>query len=99
MTVVEMIIVLELFATALGAITFLAVYGPPWRYLDRGMSWHLASLTAVAGLEAIALLFVRAIGLVPLALIYGGSAAVVYWRLVLLLRARRDDRSAVDKRR
>lgn len=90
MNAVDAVIVLEWLLTGLGAVVFLAAYGRPWRYSDRVMSWHLASVTAVAGMEAWGLLLMAVIGKVPLALVYGAGLAVVYWRLALLLRTRRE---------
>lgn len=89
MSVIDAVIVLEWLLTGVGAVGFLVAYGRPWKYADRVMSWHLISVTAVAGMEGFGLLFMAVIGKVPLALIYGAGAAVVYWRLWLLLRTRR----------
>jgi hypothetical protein len=85
------LIVLEWLAIVAGGITFLAVFGRPWRYRDHTMAWHLSLVTAVAVLEIGALL-VAGISLVPGAIVYGLSAVVVWWRLVLLLRIRRQAR-------
>lgn len=78
--------------TALGAIIFLALYGRPGRYEDRSMAWHVASVTAVAMLEAGGLLLVALGVRLPLwvfVVVYGFATGVVYWRLALLVRARR----------
>ncbi len=89
MSTIQNVIVVEWLATILGAVLFLAAYGLPWRYKDRTMAWHLASVTAVAGLEALGLLLISTVGMLPLAIVYGAAAGIVYWRLWLLLRTRR----------
>jgi hypothetical protein len=85
----------EWILTAIGAGGFLVIYGRPWKYEDRVMSWHLTAVTAVAGLEALGLLLAVVLGelpLVPTALVYGAAAGVVYWRVVLLVAQRRRER-------
>lgn len=82
--------------TTLGALIFLVLYGLPGRYKDTTMAWHVASVTAVAGLEAAGLLMVALGVRVPLWLfvaLYGVATAVVYWRLVLLMATRKAGRS------
>lgn len=92
MTGLGWVIVAEWILTAVGAGGFLVLYGRPWHYEDRVMAWHVASVTAVAMLEAAGLLMV-ALGLrLPLwvfVLVYGIATGVVYWRLALLLLSRR----------
>lgn len=81
--------------TVLGALLFLVLYGWPGRYHDRAMSWHLASVTAVMLAEGAGLLLAALGVALPLwlfATIYGVATAVIYWRLALLLRARRSNR-------
>lgn len=92
MTWLAWVILAEWTLTAVGAGGFLVLYGKPWRYEDRVMAWHLAAVTAVAGLEALGLLLAVVLGelpLIPTALVYGAAAAIVYWRVVLLVRERR----------
>lgn len=86
-------IVISWLLIPLGAAAFLAVYGRPWRYVDRDMAWHLWSATAVAGLEGVALL-VAQLSLIPSAIVYGLTTAIIYWRLVLLVKTRRAARRA-----
>jgi hypothetical protein len=94
------VILSEWILTALGAGGFLVLYGRPWRYEDRVMAWHLTAVTAVAGLEAAGLLLAVVIGelpLIPTALVYGAATGVVYWRMVLLVAAkRRAKRASAD---
>jgi hypothetical protein len=78
--------------TAVGALVFLVLYGRPGKYEDRTMAWHVASVTAVALLEAAGLLLVAAGVRIPLwvfVAVYGVATGVVYWRLALLLTTRR----------
>lgn len=82
------LIVIEWLLTIVGAALFLVAYGPPWRYVDKTMAWHLVAVTAVTGLEAIGLLIAE-LSLVPVALVYGLVTGIVYWRLVLLIKTRR----------
>lgn len=55
------------------------------------MSWHLASVTAVGGLEVVGLLL-TGWSLVPSAIAYGLATVIIYWRLALLIRTQRRDR-------
>lgn len=83
--------------TGLGAAVFLGFYGWPGKYQDTVMSWHVASVTAVAALEGFGLLLAALGAPLPLwlfALIYGVATGIVWWRLWLLLRSRR--RAPVD---
>lgn len=92
MTWLGWVILAEWILTALGAGTFLALYGRPWKYEDKAMAWHLTAVTGVAGLEALGLLLAVVLGelpLIPTALVYGAATGVVYWRMVLLVRSRR----------
>jgi len=88
MNAVSAIIVLEWLFTLIGALVFLAFYGRPWKYSDKVMSWHLASVTAVGGLEIVGLLMARW-SLIPSVVAYGLATAIIYWRLGLLLAAQR----------
>lgn len=86
------VIVAEWALTALGAVVFLAIYGWPGKYRDKTMSWHLAAMTADNGLDRVGLLLGVIAGrllLIPSVLIYGAAMVVMYWRLWLLLAARR----------
>ncbi len=97
MTWLAWVILGEWILTAIGAGGFLVLYGRPWKYEDRVMSWHLTAVTAVAGLEALGLLLAVVLGelpLIPTALVYGAAAAVVYWRTALLVAAKRRARKA-----
>jgi CHASE2 domain-containing sensor protein len=89
------VILAEWILTAVGAGGFLVLYGRPWRYEDRVMAWHLTAVTAVAGLEAFGLLLAVVLGelpLIPTALVYGAGAGIVYWRVALLVAAKRRER-------
>lgn len=88
MTWLQAVIVVEWLLIPIGALIFLALYGRPWKYVDRVMSWHLVAVTAVAGLEAIGLL-VAEHSLHLVAVVYGAATAVVWWRLWLLIQMRR----------
>lgn len=86
------LVVGEWAVTAVLAGIFLLVYGPPWRYEDKTMAWHITAVTAVTALES-AGLFLVGIGVaLPIwifAVVYGVATAIVYWRLWLLIRTRR----------
>lgn len=89
------LITVALVALAIGALIFLALFGRPWRHPDPVMSWHLVSIAAIAGLEALGLLLIMILGLLPLVFIYWGGVAVMYWRIALLLYARKKDHEQV----
>jgi hypothetical protein len=83
----QVTIVVAWIAISVLAFVFVLIFGPPSRYVDKTMAWHLAFTTALAGLEPIGLLL-AGVSLVPAAIIYVGTIAVMVWRLVLLLRER-----------
>lgn len=72
----------------LGTVVFAVMYGRPWKYQDREMAWHLSWATLVTGLQPIGLVLARE-SLIPLAVADGLCVVIVYWRLALLIRARR----------
>ena len=78
--------------TTLLAGVFLAVYGPPWRYSDKTMAWHITAVTAVTMIESAGLFLVGFGVALPIwlfAAVYGLATVVVYWRLWLLIKTRR----------
>lgn len=85
---VHVVIVLEWLVILVGLTLFQAFHGWPGKYADPVMAWHLGVMTAAQQLE-IAALFMAGVSLMPSVLAYGASAAIVYWRLWLLLRTRR----------
>ncbi len=70
------------------ATAFLIMFGWPDRYRDRTMAWHLWVTTLIAGLEPVGFLL-SGLSLWPAVLIYAGSFAVIWWRIVLLWQVRR----------
>lgn len=77
---------------AVAALLFLLLYGWPGKVQERTMAWHIATVTAVAALEAGALLAALWGVRLPVliyTLVYGASAAVLVWRLLLLVQIRR----------
>lgn len=79
--------------TALGCTAFVFVQGAPWRAQDRTMAWHLTATATAGALEnyglVLAALVLHHLPLLPTLTIYTLSMVIIYWRLVLLLRARR----------
>lgn len=92
MSVLEIITATALVNLAVSGLLFLVAYGLPWRYPDRIMSWHLVSIAMVAILEAIGWILVMWLGLIPVAIAYWASAAIMYWRVGLLIATRRRER-------
>lgn len=86
--VLQVVVILEWLAIVFGAILFIAIYGSPFRYRDREMSWHLVSAAFVWLLQALSLLL-AGWSLIPIAIAEGVSAGIIYWRLALLIRTRR----------
>lgn len=87
------LLVVEWSLTLVAAIAFLVLYGWPGRYRDRTMAWHVFSVTTVAGLESAGLLAAALRHGLPMwfyALVYGAGAAIVVWRLVLLVSNRKE---------
>lgn len=82
-------IVVAWFLLPVLAVVFLALFGRPGRYVDRTMAWHLWLTTAIAGLEPVGFLL-SGLSLLPAAVIYVGSLGVMTWRILLLLRQRRN---------
>jgi len=94
-TIWGQLLIIEWSATLLVAVVFLVVYGWPSRYEDRTMSWHIVSVTAVAAIESAGFLALAAGVQIPpwvYVAIYGAGAAVMAWRLGLLLNTRREQR-------
>lgn len=87
------VVVVEWLLLAAGTGTFLALYGRPWRYRDREMSWHLWAVTVVAFFGPIGLL-AAGVSLVPTAVVEGAAVGLAWWRVVLLVQTRRRTRRA-----
>lgn len=86
--VLGVVVVVEWLLMAIGAGIFLAVLGRPWRSRDPQMTWHVATATAVAGAQPVALLL-AGLSMWPVVMIEGLAMAMVWWRLVLLIQTRR----------
>ena len=92
MSWVQVVIVVSWLITFVAAVTFLLMFGFPWRYFDRNMAWHLVSMAVVAVLEVVALVL-TGWSLVPAAIAYTVAAVVMCWRTGLLIATRRRARS------
>lgn len=92
MSAVQIFIMSAWLVTFISALTFLALFGFPWRYRDRNMAWHLVSMAVVAVLEVVALVL-TGWSLVPAAFAYTVAAVVMCWRTGLLIATRRRARS------
>ena len=88
MNTVSVVILFEWLITLVGVPVFLVFYGRPWKQQDKVISWHVWSWTTVAGLEIVGLLL-AGWSLVPSAIAYGLATGILYWRLGLVLAARR----------
>lgn len=91
MTLLVGVVVGEWIVTVVYGVAFLLMFGWPWRHPDRIMAWHIASFTVVSIAEALGLAAIALRYHVPLwtyAVIYGGGAGVILWRLALLVGAR-----------
>lgn len=92
---IETLLIAEWLVTLIAALAFIVLYGWPSKYRERTMSWHISSVTAVAAAESAGLLAIilqLQISLWLYVAIYGAGAAVVVWRLILLIKAKRRDR-------
>ena len=75
----------------LGGVAFLMLYGSPTRYVDRVFSWHLFWST-LAGVLHLTGLLLSSRSLWPLLVADWLSAAIIYWRVGLLIASRRNRR-------
>jgi hypothetical protein len=85
-------IVVELGYAVAVALLFLAAYGPPKRWSDPAMGWHIAAFTmAVTALVVLLLLAMLGVRIPAWlgALVVGCLDAALTWRLVLAVKARR----------
>lgn len=94
MSTVIWVLLIEWVATAVGAMVFLGLFGPPWAQPDRPVAWHLWSMGVLAIAESLTLAAIAIGWRIPVwvfAAVYGFSTAITYWRLwlVLLPRLRR----------
>ena len=93
MPLAGVIILAEWILLIAGAVVFAFLYGRPSRYADSEMAWHIAAATTAAGLQPIGFLLGAVSLWIPVAT-EGVAAAIVYWRVVLLIQTRRRARRA-----
>ena len=89
---IETLLIIEWLVTLMAAVAFVVFYGWPGKYREPTMSWHFSTVTAIMAVESaglLALVLRLRISLWVYVVIYGAVAAVMVWRLVLLIRARR----------
>lgn len=88
-------VTLELLITLPGALIAILLFGPPGRSHDREVYWYLQAVAAFNLVETASLLSIalrHPVSGWAFVGVFGLSAGLVYWRLILLVKGRFDDR-------